>query len=145
MIEEILPELFRIEIPLLDSPLKYLNSYVLRSAARNVIVDTGLNRKACLNAMQHGNKGRPDARVVVTMKFDDETLSVSVRDEGDGISELPDDAETKEKIEKLEAPKKGLGTYLIRQLVDQVEFNEVTTEGHAVKMVLKLDNPSGDE
>ena len=54
MIEEILPELFRIEIPLLDSPLKYLNSYVLRSAARNVIVDTGLNRKACLNAMHQG-------------------------------------------------------------------------------------------
>jgi glyoxylase-like metal-dependent hydrolase (beta-lactamase superfamily II) len=54
MVEEILPDLYRIEIPLPDSPLKYLNSYVLRSAERNLIVDTGLNRSACLNAMNIG-------------------------------------------------------------------------------------------
>jgi glyoxylase-like metal-dependent hydrolase (beta-lactamase superfamily II) len=54
MIEEIMPDLYRIEIPLPDSPLKYLNSYVLQSADRNLIVDTGLNRNACLNAMHEG-------------------------------------------------------------------------------------------
>ena len=54
MIEEIMPDLYRIEIPLPDSPLKYLNSYVLRNAERNLIVDTGLNRNACLNAMHEG-------------------------------------------------------------------------------------------
>jgi glyoxylase-like metal-dependent hydrolase (beta-lactamase superfamily II) len=54
MIEEILPDLYRIEIPLPDSPLKYLNSYALRSPDRNLIVDTGLNRKACLKAMHAG-------------------------------------------------------------------------------------------
>jgi glyoxylase-like metal-dependent hydrolase (beta-lactamase superfamily II) len=54
MVEEILPDLYRIQIPLPDSPLKYLNSYVLRSAERNLIVDTGLNRSACLNAMHEG-------------------------------------------------------------------------------------------
>jgi glyoxylase-like metal-dependent hydrolase (beta-lactamase superfamily II) len=54
MIEEIMPDLFRIEIPLPESPLKYLNSYVLSSADRNLIIDTGLNRNACLNAMHEG-------------------------------------------------------------------------------------------
>ena len=54
MTEEIMPDLYRIEIPLPDSPLKYLNSYVLRSSERNLIVDTGLNRSACLNAMNKG-------------------------------------------------------------------------------------------
>ena len=54
MLEEIRPDFFRIEIPLLDSPLKYLNAYVIRSAERNLIVDTGLNRKECLEAMQVG-------------------------------------------------------------------------------------------
>lgn len=54
MIEEIRPNFFRIKIPLPDSPLKYLNSYVIRSAERNLIVDTGLNRKECLEAMQTG-------------------------------------------------------------------------------------------
>jgi serine/threonine-protein kinase RsbW len=93
--------------------------------------------EACLNAMEHGNKRRPDARVILTMDFKDDTLTVFVKDEGDGISRLPDHTAIGETIEKLEAPE-GLGTYLIKQLVDHVEFNEMTREGHAVKMVMKL-------
>jgi glyoxylase-like metal-dependent hydrolase (beta-lactamase superfamily II) len=54
MIEELFPDFFRIEIPLPNSPLKFLNSYVIRSSERNLIVDTGLNRKECLDAMQSG-------------------------------------------------------------------------------------------
>ena len=56
MCEEILPELFRIKIPLPESPLKYLNSYVIRDSKRNLIIDTGLNRKECLDAMMGGLK-----------------------------------------------------------------------------------------
>jgi glyoxylase-like metal-dependent hydrolase (beta-lactamase superfamily II) len=56
MLEEIQPSLFRVEIPLPSSPLKSLNSYVIRSPDRNLIVDTGLNRKECLEAMQLGLK-----------------------------------------------------------------------------------------
>ena len=41
------------------------------------------------------------------------------------------------KIEKLEPPR-GLGIYLIKKLVDQVEFNKMTNEGHVVRMVIKL-------
>jgi glyoxylase-like metal-dependent hydrolase (beta-lactamase superfamily II) len=54
MLEEIIPDLFRIKIPLPDSPLKYLNSYVVRDAQKSLIIDTGLNRKECLAAMQEG-------------------------------------------------------------------------------------------
>jgi glyoxylase-like metal-dependent hydrolase (beta-lactamase superfamily II) len=54
MIEEIRPNFYRIEIPLPNSPLKYLNSYVIRSDDRHLIVDTGLNRRECLEAMQSG-------------------------------------------------------------------------------------------
>ena len=54
MIEEIRPNFFRIRIPLPDSPLKFLNSYLIRSADRNLIIDTGLNRKECFDAMQGG-------------------------------------------------------------------------------------------
>ena len=54
MCDEILPNLFRIKIPLPKSPLKYLNSYVIRHAEKNLIIDTGLNRKECLEAMQSG-------------------------------------------------------------------------------------------
>ena len=54
MCEEILPNLFRLKIPLPESPLKYLNSYVIRNADRSLIIDTGLNRKECLEAMMAG-------------------------------------------------------------------------------------------
>ena len=54
MCEEVLPNLFRIKIPLPESPLKYLNSYIIKGPARSLIIDTGLNRKECLEAMQKG-------------------------------------------------------------------------------------------
>jgi glyoxylase-like metal-dependent hydrolase (beta-lactamase superfamily II) len=54
MCEEILPNLFRNKIPLPESPLKYLNSYIIKDPARSLIIDTGLNRKECLEAMQKG-------------------------------------------------------------------------------------------
>ena len=46
--EEIRPNLFRLQIPLPDSPLKYLNSYVIKSEDRNLIIDTGLNKFGAL-------------------------------------------------------------------------------------------------
>ncbi|CAB1071217.1 beta-lactamase [Alkalispirochaeta odontotermitis] len=54
MCEEVLPNLFRLKIPLPESPLKYLNSFVIRDPARSLIIDTGLNRKECLDAMRAG-------------------------------------------------------------------------------------------
>ena len=54
MTEEILSGLYRIKIPLPESPLKYLNSYVIKSDDRNLIIDTGFNREECLDAMNNG-------------------------------------------------------------------------------------------
>ena len=51
MIEEILPNLYRTEIPLPKSPLKWLNSYIIRGEDRFLIIDTGFNREECLNVM----------------------------------------------------------------------------------------------
>ena len=95
--------------------------------------------EACLNAMHHGNGGRPDARVVVTMFLGDKDFRVTVKDEGDGIDYIPQNIDITRKVEKLEPPN-GLGLFLIQQLVDQVEFNEMTDSGHVVKMVLKMEN-----
>ncbi len=54
MPEEIFPDLFRIKVPLPDSPLKYLNSYVIRAEKRSLIIDTGLNRDECEDALRTG-------------------------------------------------------------------------------------------
>ena len=60
-------------------------------------------------------------------------------DEGDGIEKIPQDFDIKRKIKNMEPPN-GMGIFLIQQLVDQVEFNEMTDGGHVVKMVLKIEN-----
>ena len=96
--------------------------------------------EACLNAMEHGNKNRPDKRVIITMNYKDHVFSVSVMDQGEGMNdtlEIPKKLDIEKKIEKLE-PHRGLGMFLIEQLVDQVEYNKMTNEGHMVRMVLKL-------
>jgi glyoxylase-like metal-dependent hydrolase (beta-lactamase superfamily II) len=51
MIEELLPDLYRVEIPLPRSPLKALNSYIIRGNGRFLIIDTGMNREECLRPM----------------------------------------------------------------------------------------------
>lgn len=56
MKKEILPDLYTIEIPLPGNPLKALNSYVIKAPDRNLIIDTGFNRKECFEAMQAGLK-----------------------------------------------------------------------------------------
>ncbi len=56
MIEEISANLYKIEIPLPKSPLKALNSYVIKNTERNLIVDTGWNQEECMQAMQAGLK-----------------------------------------------------------------------------------------
>ncbi|TEB06511.1 hydroxyacylglutathione hydrolase [Pelotomaculum schinkii] len=43
MIEEILPNLYRIEVPLPKSPLKVLNAYLVKGQRRNLLIDTGFN------------------------------------------------------------------------------------------------------
>lgn len=66
MIEEILADLYKIEIPLPGNPLRAVNSYVIKTPERNLIIDTGWNREECMNAMQAGlreldvNLGRTD-------------------------------------------------------------------------------------
>lgn len=54
MIEEVFPQLFRVKIPLPKNPLRYLNSYFVLGTPRNLIIDTGLNRAECLEAMLGG-------------------------------------------------------------------------------------------
>jgi len=45
--------------------------------------------EACLNAMEHGNKEDPNARVTVKMNFKDNSITVFVKDEGDGVQKFP--------------------------------------------------------
>jgi glyoxylase-like metal-dependent hydrolase (beta-lactamase superfamily II) len=53
---EILPDLYRIKVPLPGSPLKATNSYVIKGAERSLVIDTGWNREDCMTALVSGLK-----------------------------------------------------------------------------------------
>ncbi len=50
-IEQIMPDLFRTEVPLPRNPLKATNSYFITGDERNLIIDTGMNREECREAL----------------------------------------------------------------------------------------------
>jgi len=54
MIDEVMPDIYRVEVPLPKNPLRELNSYVIKGNGRFLIIDTGQNRKECLDAMRSG-------------------------------------------------------------------------------------------
>ena len=95
--------------------------------------------EAAMNAMQHGNKGKPKARVTVSMRFKDDAITVWIKDEGDGIKELPVRPDIGRIIDTTDPPV-GLGLFLIKNLADNVEFNEITDEGHSMRMAIKIGN-----
>lgn len=52
MAEELVPGIFRIEIPLPRNPLRMLNAYLVkRGSGRHLLIDTGFNQPECLAAM----------------------------------------------------------------------------------------------
>jgi glyoxylase-like metal-dependent hydrolase (beta-lactamase superfamily II) len=54
MPEEIVKDIYRIEIPLPGNPLKAVNSYVVKGRRRSLVIDTGMRRKECMDVMRSG-------------------------------------------------------------------------------------------
>lgn len=54
MIEEVAKNIYRIGVVLPGNPLKELNSYLIRSAERELLIDTGFRRDACREALEAG-------------------------------------------------------------------------------------------
>ena len=93
--------------------------------------------EACINAVQHGNKGKPNARVLIAISFQEKALRISVFDEGEGFKTQPKDPDIERIMENLEPPV-GFGVFLMKRLMDQVEFNRTSNHLHEVRMTMKL-------
>ena len=93
--------------------------------------------EACINAMQHGNKWRLEARVIVHMNISNDRFVISVTDQGDGISEVPKYPGITRIIQENASPR-GLGVFIIQQLVDEVKFNQSADGGHMMIMEIKF-------
>jgi serine/threonine-protein kinase RsbW len=92
--------------------------------------------EACINAMQHGNKWRPEARVIVSLNLCDDRFTISVSDQGDGVPDVPEYPGIMKIIEE-NVPPRGLGVFMIQQLVDEVRFNQTADGGHKMIMEIK--------
>lgn len=93
--------------------------------------------EACINAMEHGNKMDANTKVGVTLTVTEKNLQVDVRDQGKGVGEVaaPDIGEKMEGKEKA----RGWGIFLIRGLMDEVQFGSSPEGGGVVRMIIHLD------
>ena len=89
--------------------------------------------EALSNAIVYGNDLHADRRADVTVVVNDHTAAVRVTDEGDGFD--PDQVADPTTPERIETDA-GRGLFLIRQLVDDVSFND---RGNSICMILNLD------
>lgn len=86
--------------------------------------------EALANAVIYGNRGDPDKTVRVEVSLDSERVEVCVIDQGEGFD--PERVPDPTAPENITRPG-GRGLFLIRHLMDELEFND---RGNAVRMVL---------
>lgn len=86
--------------------------------------------EALANAIVRGNREDPGKHVVVRAQLFSESIRLSIEDEGHGFD--PADSPTPMLPDSLE-DEQGRGLFIIRQLADQVEFND---RGNTIWMTL---------
>jgi serine/threonine-protein kinase RsbW len=88
--------------------------------------------EAVINSIQHGNKNIPEKEVTLDFKANDNFLSFTIQDEGNGFDfkNLPDPT-LPENLEKAN----GRGIFLMRNLADHIQFNET---GNSVELRFNL-------
>jgi serine/threonine-protein kinase RsbW len=100
--------------------------------------------EATLNAIEHGNRLDADKNVSIVFAPGPEQLEVIVRDRGRRAFVMPSlQPDLAAQIEG-RAPRGGWGTFLIRSLVDEVEFTS-TSSGHAIRMVVHRPPRAADD
>lgn len=85
--------------------------------------------EAIINAMKYGNNFNKDLPVSITYSLIENKLEITVRDRGKGFNyaNIPDPTLNNNILKQ-----GGRGLYLIRNLMDEVEFNN---SGNEIKMV----------
>lgn len=93
--------------------------------------------EACANVIHHAYRGMEPGDIEVACSFDDQRLVIQVRDWGRSF--VPEDIPEPD----VEAPLEerslgGLGLFLIRQCMDQVEFTFDAEHGNELTMTKRL-------
>lgn len=125
----------RFEIPSDPQYIKQASTRVLHSIKElGLDKDTIFDIKLCLeeaiiNAIKYGNKCNKDLTVSISYSFSDGRFEIAIRDQGKGFdyANIPDPRSDKNILKH-----GGRGLFLIRNLMDKVEFNN---SGNEIKMV----------
>jgi anti-sigma regulatory factor (Ser/Thr protein kinase) len=93
--------------------------------------------EATMNAMEHGNRYREEAPVLIEVSATDAELSVKITDEGTGPAAFdPQTPDLEAKLDGAQTPR-GWGLFLIKSMVD--EMNVTGDERHhTVELILHL-------
>ena len=98
-------------------------------------------REATVNAMKHGNKLNETAPVHITFRTNSDKLIVDIRDQGKGFEfDKSADPRLPENLEKTS----GRGIFLMRNFVDDVEYDHKPGEGTTVSLIKKLPREVAD-
>jgi serine phosphatase RsbU (regulator of sigma subunit)/anti-sigma regulatory factor (Ser/Thr protein kinase) len=99
--------------------------------------------EATMNAMEHGNRYRPDMPVQIQVAASGTVLSVRITDQG-GTQPIPETPipDLEAKLAELQTPR-GWGLFLIQNLVDEMNITSDETH-HTIELILHLEGGDSD-
>jgi serine/threonine-protein kinase RsbW len=117
----------KIQIPSLTENIRIIESFIDNAKERfklnddiygNIMISV---TESVNNAINHGNKGRSDKNVTISLSLNESQIRFRIEDEGTGFDfdTLPDPTAP----ENLEKPS-GRGIFLMRHLADEVDFQD---------------------
>jgi serine/threonine-protein kinase RsbW len=97
-------------------------------------------REATVNAVLHGNRYDATKRVTISFETTPEALTVSVRDEGEGLdtANIPDPLAPENLLKQ-----SGRGIFLIRAFMDEIRFRALSP-GTEITMIKFVRGPNRD-
>jgi anti-sigma regulatory factor (Ser/Thr protein kinase) len=100
--------------------------------------------EATMNAIEHGNEGRPELPVTISVAVSADDVSVRITDAGGGKA-IPDPVmpDLEAKLAGEQSPR-GWGLFLIRNMVDDLK-TYADDETHTIELVVHRDAAAGDD
>jgi anti-sigma regulatory factor (Ser/Thr protein kinase) len=95
--------------------------------------------EATLNAIEHGNRYRPDAPVIIRVQVSEHALRVSITDQGREPISPPEPPDLAAKVSGQQTLR-GWGFFLIERMVDELQVREDGAQ-HTIELFLYLESP----
>jgi len=134
---------YHLKIPSQTDNLEIIREFVSRIARKVGFSDDDISKielavdEACTNVIKHAYQNNSQKPIDITIIIDYEKLTVVVTDKGKGFNpeklKVPD---LKEYLAEMRVG--GLGIYLMKTLMDEVEIKSKPGKGNQVRMVKYL-------